>query len=379
MRRPPIPPPFDLALAAGLTALGQWEAWTTTLSGSQPLRAACVALVTVPVALRRTAPVTAMWIGASGLVIEGLAMDAMNSLAELLAGLALAYAVARYAPVERAVLAIPPLVLGIVVHRVASPGSRSAVDVIFDVVFVTAAWSIGAAARSRHLRAEQAELRAEQVEAGRAAAEREAALAERLRIARELHDIVAHALGVIAVQAGAAEAVMERDPDEARTTIASIRERARDSVVEMRGVLGVLRESENGRGPQPTLHELPALVERARAGGLEVELVIEGPERSLAPSVELSAYRIVQEALTNVTRHARATHVSVRLRFEPHSLAIEVTDDGRGPDGDTRGSGLGLVGVRERATLLGGTFEAGPREGGGYALRAELPLNEAAR
>jgi signal transduction histidine kinase len=172
---------------------------------------------------------------------------------------------------------------------------------------------------------------------------------------------------------------MESDPDEARTTIASIRERARDSVVEMRGVLGVLRESENGRGPQPTLHELPALVERARGGGLEVELVIEGPERSLAPSVELSAYRIVQEALTNVTRHARATHVSVRLRFEPHSLAIEVTDDGRGPDGDTRGSGLGLVGVRERATLLGGTFEAGPREGGGYALRAELPLNEAAR
>jgi signal transduction histidine kinase len=378
MRRPPTPPRLDLAAAAGLFALGQWEAWTTTLGGSQPLRAVCLALVTAPVALRRTAPVAAIWIAATGLVVEGLAMDAMNSLAELLSALALSYAVARYAPVERAVRAIPPLALGLVVHRAASPGSRSATDVIFDVAFVTAAWSLGAAARARHLRAEEAELRAEQIEAGRAAAEREAALAERLRIARELHDIVAHALGVIAVQAGAAEAVMESDPGEARATVASIRERARDSVVEMRGVLGVLRQGENGREPQPTLHELPALVERARGAGLEVDLAIEGAERPLAPSVELSAFRIVQEALTNVTRHARAKRVSVRVRYEPHALGIEVADDGLGPDGDTRGSGLGLVGVRERATLLGGTFEAGPREGGGYALQAELPLNEAA-
>lgn len=337
-------------------------------------------LITASVALRRRAPIAAAWILMLGMVGEGVSMDALNSLAELLSGLLIAYAVPRYEPVERAMWAVPALVLAIVVHRAASPGSQGVNDVIFDIAVVTMAWVLGAAARSRHLRAEEAERRAAEIERTRDLAEREAAADERVRIARELHDIVAHALGVIAVQAGAAEAVMESDPAQARETVASIRERARESVTEMRRVLGLLREDNtNGREPQPTLGDVEALVGHVRDSGLAVDLQVEGHPRPLAPGVELSAFRIVQEALTNVTKHARADSAHVRLCYGSRTLEIEVTDNGRGPNSDARESGYGLVGVRERVALLEGTLEAGPRETGGYSLRAQLPLTEGDR
>jgi signal transduction histidine kinase len=380
MRFRPRIPPFDLALAVALTVLGQYEVWVADNGGSYTLRVVCMLLTTGSVTLRRRAPIAAAWIFMLGMVGEGISMDALNSLAELLSGLLIAYAVPRYEPVERAMRAVPALVLAIVVHRAASPGSQGVNDVIFDIAVVTMAWVLGAAARSRHLRAEDAERRAEEVERTRDLAEREAAAEERVRIARELHDIVAHALGVIAVQAGAAEAVMESDPAQARETVASIRERARESVTEMRRVLGLLREdSTNGREPQPTLDDVEALVGRVRGSGLDVDLQVEGQPRPLAPGVELSAFRIVQEALTNVTKHARADSAHVRLCYGSRTLEIEVIDDGRGPNSDAPESGYGLVGVRERVALLEGTLEAGPCESGGYRLRAELPLTEADR
>ena len=380
MRFRPRIPPFDLALSAAITALGQYEVWTTNTAGSHTLRAGCMLLITASVALRRRAPIAAAWILMLGMVGEGVSMDALNSLAELLSGLLIAYAVPRYEPVERAMWAVPALVLAIVVHRAASPGSQGVNDVIFDIAVVTMAWVLGAAARSRHLRAEEAERRAAEIERTRDLAEREAAADERVRIARELHDIVAHALGVIAVQAGAAEAVMESDPAQARETVASIRERARESVTEMRRVLGLLREDNtNGREPQPTLGDVEALVGHVRDSGLAVDLQVEGHPRPLAPGVELSAFRIVQEALTNVTKHARADSAHVRLCYGSRTLEIEVTDNGRGPNSDARESGYGLVGVRERVALLEGTLEAGPRETGGYSLRAQLPLTEGDR
>jgi signal transduction histidine kinase len=379
MRRPLALPPLlvDSLLAAALLAIGLYETFTTELDGSTELRAACMALVTVPLAFRRRATLPAALVSLSGIVIEAVSMEAMNSLAELLAGLLLAYSIPRYLPLERAVLTIPLLVAGVGAHRLASPGSGAA-DILFDVAFVSAAWLLGQTARRREQRTLELESETARLEAERARAAAEAAAAERLRIAAELHDIVAHALGVVAVQAGAAEEVLASNPDTARTTLGEIRSTVREAVVEMRRLLGLLRAGEDALlTPQPSLAELGDLIERIRGTGLDVELAVDGTPRPLPPGVELSAYRIVQEGLTNVVRHAGASHAAVAVRYLPDAVDVEVTDDGAGPsaNGD---SGHGLVGVRERVALHGGTLEAGPRPAGGYGLRASLPLRSGA-
>jgi signal transduction histidine kinase len=369
----------DALLAAALLALGLYETFTTSVDGSQALRAAAIGLVTLPVALRRRAPLAAAVVSSSGLLLEGVSMDAMNSLAELLAGLVLVYSVPRHLPLERAVLAIPAFVVGIGAHRLASPGSGLA-DLLFDIAFVTGAWALGSAARARVLRNAELEERAERLEHERTVAAERAAAEERLRIAGELHDIVAHALGVVAVQAGAAEQVLASDPDRARETLTEIRSTVREAVVEMRRLLGVLRAAEgDGLTPQPSLAQLGQLVERVRRTGLEVDLVVEGAARALAPGVEVSAYRIVQEALTNVVRHAGASRATVAVRYLPDAIDVEVRDDGRGANGDGAGqAGHGLVGVRERVALHGGTLAVGPLASGGFEVRASLPLGPVA-
>lgn len=203
-----------------------------------------------------------------------------------------------------------------------------------------------------------------------------AARAERERIARELHDSVAHALSVIVVQADAADAMLDRDPGRARRSLEAIRDTGRQSLDEMRRLVGALR-AEDTLAPLPGLRELPALVEQLRGSGVDAALVVEGDPYPLAPVVEASAYRIVQEALTNVRRHARAHRTRVLVRFEPGDLVVEVTDDGRGAhaQGPTRGNGL--VGMGERARLCGGVFHAGTRDDGGFEVAVRLPAGTA--
>jgi signal transduction histidine kinase len=369
-----IPPlAADSLLAAALFAIGLYETFTTTLAGSEGLRALAIALVTLPVAFRRRFTLAAVLVSVSGLVLEGVTMDAMNSLAELLAGLVMAYSAPRYLPLERAMLTVPAFVAGVGAHRLASPGSGIA-DLLFDIAFVSGAWTLGYAARAREQRNAELQHRTTRLEADRARAAEEAASAERLRIAGELHDIVAHALGVVAVQAGAAEQVLDADPERARATLGEIRATVREAVVEMRRLLGVLRAGEEERlTPQPSLAQLDELVERVRGTGLGVELVVEGRARPLPPGVELSAYRIVQEGLTNVVRHAGASRAAVAVRYGEETVDVEVRDDGTGPSGNGA-VGHGLVGVRERVALHGGRLEAGPLAAGGYGLRATLPL-----
>jgi signal transduction histidine kinase len=363
----------DALLAGALLAVGLYETFTTSLEGSEALRATAIALVTVPVAVRRTHTLAAVLVGVGGLVLEAATMDAMNSLAELLAGLVLAYSAPRYLSPERALLTIPAFVAGVGAHRLASPGSGVA-DLLFDIAFVSGAWALGYAARRRELRNAELEEHAAELERRRARAADDAAAAERLRIAGELHDIVAHALGVVAVQAGAADQILERDAERARAMLAEIRATVREAVVEMRRLLGVLRAGEDERlTPQPSLAQLDDLVDRIRRTGLDVEVVVEGATRPLPPGVELSAYRIVQEGLTNVVRHAGASHASVALRYRADAVDVEVRDDGSGPAANGT-SGHGLVGVRERVALHGGRLEAGRLDGGGYALCATLPL-----
>jgi signal transduction histidine kinase len=207
---------------------------------------------------------------------------------------------------------------------------------------------------------------------------RRRATEERLRIARELHDVVAHHLSLISVQAGVALHLLDQEPEHTRPALTAIKEASGDALEELRGVLDVLRSGEEAapRTPAPTLADLGAVVDRAAAAGLDVQVRTGGPVRSLPRPVERAAYRIVQEAVTNVVRHAGARAAVVELAYGGDALVVQVDDDGTGtiPPGGN-GTGSGLEGMRERVAALGGRLEAGPRDGRGFRVRAELPLD----
>jgi signal transduction histidine kinase len=241
----------------------------------------------------------------------------------------------------------------------------------FSTTLAVAPWLFGRIARARHLRLLAAEREQEQ----RA---RIAVGDERARIARELHDVVAHSVGVIVLQAQGARRVFERDPERAREALESIERTARTALADMRGSLGVLRRGDDERAlaPQPGIDDLNQLIEEARAGGLTVELAVEGERVPLPQGIDLSAYRIVQEALTNVIKHAGRAHARVTLRYLEDELEVEVADDGRGPPGGAAdGSGLGIIGMRERVEAHGGRLAAGAGTDGGFLVRASLPLD----
>jgi signal transduction histidine kinase len=226
--------------------------------------------------------------------------------------------------------------------------------------------------RLRRERATEAERQREQ-EAVRRADE------ERLRIARELHDVLAHNVSLINVQSGVALHLLERNPDQARTALSAINEASAEALREMRSVLGLLRrvDEKPPRGPTAGLARLPDLISRSGRAGVAVELTVEGRRRPLPASVDLAAFRIIQESLTNVTRHAHADSAMVRLAYDERDLTVIVEDDGQGaaPHAATNG-GNGIAGMRERATALGGELEAGGRAGGGFSVRARLPMEQ---
>ena len=224
-----------------------------------------------------------------------------------------------------------------------------------------------------HLR--EVEQRAEDAERTRDEAAQRRAMQERLRIARELHDSLTHSISVIQIQAGVAVHLARKRGEEVPPSLLAIQEAGADAARELRTTLGVLRSEEDGDGSG--LGQLESMVARARAAGLPVTVTVTGAERALPPEVDQAAYRIVQEALTNVSRHAGRACASVYLHYTPAALSIQVDDDGTGsgtgPAGRPAGYGVGLIGMRERVTALGGRLHAGPRDSGGFQVRAELP------
>ncbi len=245
--------------------------------------------------------------------------------------------------------------------------------VVSRVVFLVAAWLLGGnlAARRAHLR--DLEEKARRLERERTIEVERVAAQEQARIARELHDVIAHALSVIVMQAGAADDVFEVDPRRAREPIRAIDAAGRAALADLRRVLGLLQQDADYE-PPPSLTRLEALIQQVCATGLQVSLEIEGPPRPLPAAVDLSAYRIVQEALTNTLKHADAERVRVRIRYA-QQLGVEIRDDGRAKANGSTG-GNGLIGMRERTTLLGGTVEAGPAADGGYLVTAQIPIEE---
>jgi signal transduction histidine kinase len=242
--------------------------------------------------------------------------------------------------------------------------------VVPDVLAVAVAWMLGHTVRQRR----------EFAEARRVAAAARAVQDERLRIARELHDLIAHSIGVVTIQAGVGSRVFDRRPDEARKALTVIEDIGRQTLTELRGMLGTLRRAESGSAagsesvppaPAPGLADLDRLVEQSRDAGLHVEVESHGERGPVPAGTDLSAFRIIQEALTNVARHAGADRCRVVVAQRPGELSIQIIDAGRG---GAAGPGYGLVGMRERVTLLGGTFQAGPRPEGGFRVAAALPL-----
>ncbi|MFI6317182.1 sensor histidine kinase [Nonomuraea sp. NPDC050556] len=229
---------------------------------------------------------------------------------------------------------------------------------------------LGETVRSRRAQLALIEQRAVEAERTREEAALRRAGEERLWIAQELHDTLTHAISVINVQTAVALQLLERDPDRTRTALLAVKESGQEAMRELRASLGVLRQSDDGL--ESGLNRLPRLVERAQAVGLPVTTVVSGTAEPLPPRADRAAYRIAQEAFTNVLRHAGPAAITLTLTYQQHTLVIEIEDDGTN-DASTAEHGMGLIGMRERAVAAGGTLTAGPRPGGGFAVRAELP------
>lgn len=365
----------DAGLALALFGVGQAEAWAgldSSLGKSSNAQAAALAAVmTLPLAFRRTAPVAVAALVAVPTPIVAAAVPVrLVFFGGFVPLLIVTYTIASRARTPRSLLAlcIPFGVLTAVELEV--PQFGDAGEVVFDWIWFAVTATIGLIVRSRSLRADHSESRVVVLERERQNVLRE----ERAQIARELHDVIAHSVSVIVVQAGAAEPLVDEDPEQVREALRSIRSTASDALGEMRRLLGILRTAgdELALTPQPSIAELDRLVEQVRAGGLEVELRVEGELRPLAPGLDLAAYRIVQEALTNARKHGNASNATVALRYAPSLLEVEVRDDGSAVT-STAGDGHGLVGMRERVGLYKGTLEAGARDDGGFAVRAVLP------
>jgi len=249
---------------------------------------------------------------------------------------------------------------------------------------ILVAWLAGRNLRQRRARWAELRARAERLEREREEQARRAVTEERLRIARELHDVIAHSMGVIAVQSAVGHHVMDTQPDQARQALAAIEATSRSALTEMRRLLGVLRQEGEPRGslaPAPGLADLASLVTQVQDAGLRVWIKVEGQRGPVPPGVDLSAYRIIQEALTNVIKHAAASSATVTICYRPGSVTVEITDDGPGAPGAGvppagTGAGHGIIGMRERVAVFGGEFAAGPRPGGGFGVRACFPVAE---
>jgi signal transduction histidine kinase len=242
------------------------------------------------------------------------------------------------------------------------------------------AWLVGDSLRTRRRYVEALEERAERLERERAAEAARAVAEEQARIARELHDIIAHNVSVMVVQAAAARDVFDARPERVRDALRAIEHAGRGALDELRLLLGGVRGDEAEYRPQPGIRDLDELFAQIRTAGLDVAVTIEGAPFALPPAVDLSVYRVIQEALTNTLKHARAEHADVRVQFRDGALDVLVHDDGVGESAEAsvNGSGQGLIGMRERVVLLGGSLAAGPADGGGYTVAARFPLGAAA-
>ena len=332
---------------------------------------------TVPLLWRRRAPLPVLVATLGTIAITDSAYGLANEASAPFVGVLMA-AYASGAYTNRRDGRIAAGVIGVLVlAMVIAIGENVAGDAVFIGGILYAVWGAATVVRSRQELATALAARTVELEHEREENAKLAVAEERARIARELHDVVAHKLSIMVVQAGAERRAIGDDRPETAAVLRTIEDTGRGAMAEMRRLLGMLRRSDDelALAPQPSLDHLGDLVEQIREAGMPVELRVEGERRPLAPGIDLSAYRIVQEALTNALKHAGPARARVTVRYGDSELDIEIADDGTGaPEEPAPAGGHGLVGMRERVALFGGDLGAGPRRGGGYAVRARLPI-----
>jgi len=351
---------------AGLAAVAVLAMVSERLTSTPPLGArlpaACALAVVIggSLAFRRRAPVSSFAVGTAALAVESLWLGPGGWLPSVnLVGL---FSVGYYATPRRAlwgpVIMLPGVVAYFAGVKTAVPPAVPAA-VVFAWLLV---WAVGYAGARRRDRQED----------DRRLMRRDAVLDERHRVARELHDLIGHTMSVMLVRTGAARMVLDRDPDKAREILAGVEQSGREALDELDRVLGVLRRDDD-TDRQPGLAELPRLVERTGEAGMAVTVRVDPPQPNLPGSIDLSAYRIVQEGLTNAFRHGRASSAAVVVRCDGRRVQVEVTDDGLGPPVGYQ-PGRGLTGIAERVAVFGGTVVHGRGDEGGFRIRAVLPL-----
>ena len=361
---------YDGVLAAGALAISISIVTTMPSWEPGPVAAALILAHVVPIAFRRSAPQAAFVVSTGAGTLYLAAGWPMVGLG--IAALVMTYSVAAYAPRAHSVAGLAAVEVGLTLEALFGEGRAQFDTLVSNLVVLAAAWFLGDGARRRREDALSEQRRLA----------RQAVSEERLRIARELHDVVAHSMSVIAVQAGTGRMVLDDDPEHARRALTSIEETSKRALNEMRRLLGVLRADTpdaGGLAPVPTLDDLDRLVAYAVEGGTAVDVSVDGDRGKAPAGIELAAYRILQEALTNVRRHAAGSRARVHLSFQPAELVLEVENPlVNGPPTIDAG-GHGLLGMRERVSLYGGTFEAGPRPDGTFKVRARITYQAEAR
>ena len=374
----------DALLALGFTAAALWNV-ATRVGGDGAFREddffgiGLLLLQTLPIAVRSVAPLGALTVSVAAISLHiGLGYQGVP--AGTYAALVILYSAASLTDVRRGILAGLITAAGLTIYFATDRGDPGVTQAVTTSALYAVGWGVGMYARSRREYTNIVEERASLLEREREVRAREAVADERARIARELHDIVGHALNLIVIQSGGAQRVFQSKPELARDSLASIESTGRQALTDMERMLGILRgtgEADEALSPQPGLSDIESLAAQVSQAGLPVEVAVEGMPVALPSSVDLSAYRIIQEALTNALKHAGPAHASVKIRYGSDSLELEITDDGQGASGERAADdegGRGLIGMRERVSLFGGELSVGPRLGGGFRVHVRLPL-----
>jgi signal transduction histidine kinase len=317
---------------------------------------------------------------AGGVVLLLVLGSPANSSTAVFIVLAASYSAGAHLELRRALVGVVLVVGAIAAVSIAQTPN----DIFFPVVFFgLVPWVVGRVIRTQTALARELTEKAEREQLAREHEEARATAAERARVARELHDVLAHNLSVMVIQAAAARRVAERDPAAAVKAAEQISRTGREALSELRYVFGPVRKEDGEElGAAPGLANLDQLASRAHRAGLPVDLRVEGQPLALSPGADMAAYRVIQEALTNTLKHAQGARATVTVRYEPHDVVVEVLDDGVGAAGNGNGwdvGGHGLVGMRERVALYGGKLEVGGRPDGGFAVRAQLPVQGGTR
>ena len=366
---------LDVAAGTALTAFTQYEIWSSTeVAAPRAAQAACFAVITLSVVLWRRLHPLGLALAAAGLTVQTVLLGDAPVVGGLVAVLVLTYGAAAHAALRPALLGLGILLVAIAVEPVADARTRGVTDALGNAAIFGVLWATGRVVRQLRQRGASWERRAQDLESQREEQVRLALADERQRIARELHDVVAHSVGVMVLQAGAARQHLGLDPVRARQPLLVVEDVGRQALDELHRLLQVLRRPDDLTTPPAGLAQLDQLVEHVRRSGLDVQVQITGEHRDLAPGLDLTAYRVLQEALTNVLKHAPGARTEIGLGYFERELVLCVTDTGSthaSPSGAA--GGHGLLGMRERVLLYGGVLDAGP-EDGGFAVRVRLPM-----